>query len=54
MDARKAIGSLCVLWTGDVSGDGEVKYTNADNDRDIILSNIGGTIPTNTREEQLP
>jgi len=31
-----------------------VKYTGAANDRDIILSNIGGTVPTATRQEQMP
>jgi hypothetical protein len=34
--------------------DGAVKYTGAGNDRDVILNNIGGVIPTNTRIEQLP
>jgi hypothetical protein len=47
-DARKAIGDLRVLWAGDVSGDGVLKYTNADNDRDPILSRIGGIAPTMT------
>jgi hypothetical protein len=37
-----------------VNLDGVVKYTNANNDRDPILQNIGGVIPTNTRQEQLP
>jgi hypothetical protein len=47
-DARKAVGSLRVLWAGDVSGDGELRYTNANNDRDPILARIGGVIPTMT------
>lgn len=47
-DARKAIGALRVLWAGDVSGDGVLKYTNADNDRDPILARIGGVVPTLT------
>jgi hypothetical protein len=34
--------------------DGLVKYSGVGNDRDPILSNIGGTVPTNTRLEQLP
>lgn len=34
--------------------DGEVKYTGADNDRDVILVNIGGTVPTNVRYQQIP
>jgi len=37
-----------------VTLDGVVKYTGLENDRDIILVNIGGTVPTDTREEQLP
>ena len=28
--------------------DGPVKYTGAGNDRDPILTNIGGVVPTNT------
>jgi hypothetical protein len=31
-----------------------VQYTGANNDRDPILVNIGGVIPTNTRAQQLP
>ena len=38
----------------DVDLDGVVKYTGANNDRDVILQNIGGTVPTNVRVEQLP
>jgi hypothetical protein len=38
----------------DVNMDGLVKYTGANNDRDPILTNVGGTIPTNVRSEQLP
>lgn len=34
--------------------DGQVKYTGAANDRDPILQNIGGSVPSNTRVEQLP
>ena len=38
----------------DVNLDGVMKYAGSNNDRDPILVNIGGTIPTNTRAEQLP
>jgi len=31
-----------------------VKYTGTGNDRDVILFNIGGTVPTNNRVQQLP
>lgn len=36
------------LWPGDVNGDGLVKYVGSANDRDAILSAIGGANPTNT------
>ncbi|MEZ4739109.1 MAG: carboxylesterase family protein [Flavobacteriales bacterium] len=36
------------LWAGDVSFDGELKYTGAINDRDPILEAIGGNVATNT------
>ncbi|MEO8067428.1 MAG: right-handed parallel beta-helix repeat-containing protein [Flavobacteriales bacterium] len=35
-----------VLWLGDANNDGTVKYTGSTNDRDPILSAIGGTLPT--------
>ena len=38
----------------DVNMDGTAKYTGTGNDRDPILINVGGTVPTNTRTEQLP
>jgi hypothetical protein len=34
--------------------DGAVKYTGSGNDRDIILTTVGSTTPTNTRTQQLP
>jgi len=33
---------------------GIVKYTGTNNDRDPLLVNIGGTIPTNIRAAPLP
>ncbi|MCB0771118.1 MAG: hypothetical protein KDC00_12025, partial [Flavobacteriales bacterium] len=42
------------LWAGDVSFDGELRYTGASNDRDIILSTIGGSVATNTAGGYLP
>jgi hypothetical protein len=33
---------------------GTVKYTGSGNDRDPILQNIGGVVPTNVRLEQVP
>jgi hypothetical protein len=50
-NARKSItGSFPIqaLWAGDVSFDGQLIYTGQDNDRDPILSAIGGTVPTAT------
>jgi len=48
VDARKALpNGAMALWEGDVTGDGEVKYTGANNDRDPILQAIGGVVPTN-------
>jgi hypothetical protein len=36
------------LWAGDVTDNGEVKYTGGNNDRDPVLSAIGGVVPTAT------
>ncbi len=47
-DGRFANGSLRALWAGNTVGDGALKYTGANNDRDIILQQIGGTIPTSS------
>ncbi|MBK6410884.1 MAG: hypothetical protein IPF78_14550 [Flavobacteriales bacterium] len=38
----------------DANMDGTVKYTGADNDRDLLLLNIGGLSPTTVITEQLP
>ena len=42
------------LLPEDLDLDGLVKYTGASNDRDLILQNIGGQVPTALRQEQLP
>ncbi len=47
-DARKAVGSIQALWTGDVSFNKELKYTGSANDRDPILVTVGSTTPNNT------
>ena len=47
-NARKTIGSAMALWAGDVDGNGVLRYTGQDNDRDPILEIIGGSVPTNT------
>lgn len=41
-------GRQC-LWSGDVDHDGTLKYTGTGNDRDIILTTIGGTLPSNVQ-----
>lgn len=46
-NARKNVEGTMVLWPGDANMDGEVKYVGSGNDRDAILSAIGGVIPTN-------
>jgi hypothetical protein len=45
-DARKVSGSIVVLYSGNVLLDGRLAYTNQNNDRDPILSAIGGVVPT--------
>jgi hypothetical protein len=47
-DARKLVGGKSLLWSGNVNADDAIKYTGNANDRDPILINIGGTVPTNT------
>lgn len=47
-DARKQVGGTMVLWSGDVTFNGQVMYNGAGNDRDPILTTIGGTVPTAT------
>ncbi|MBL7983767.1 MAG: agmatine deiminase family protein [Flavobacteriales bacterium] len=47
-EARKTVGAVQVLWAGNVLRDGSIKYVGAENDRDPILTFIGGTNPNNT------
>ena len=46
--ARKVINNTAVLWAGDVTFNGTIKYTGAANDRDPVLQAIGGSLPTNS------
>lgn len=46
--ARKTVGSAQVLWAGDVTFNGQVKYTGSGNDRDPILLAVGSTTPNGT------
>lgn len=51
VDAQKDLFFTKVLWAGDVNHDGMIKYTgggNNANDRDPILTTIGGVVPTNS------
>ncbi|HMQ77882.1 MAG TPA: hypothetical protein PKE21_17355, partial [Flavobacteriales bacterium] len=47
-NALAVIGTRKALWAGDANGNGQVKYAGATNDRDAILTAIGGGTPTNT------
>ncbi|MEZ4740803.1 MAG: hemagglutinin protein [Flavobacteriales bacterium] len=47
-NAQQVLAGTYLLWAGDVNSDGTIKYTGSSNDRDPILSAIGGTVPTNT------
>lgn len=53
-DARVLKGSVACLWAGDVNGDGVISYTGQSNDRDAILIEVGGTVPTATTSGYLP
>jgi len=45
-NARKVSGASAFLWAGNVLPDDAIKYTGPANDRDPILSAIGGSVPT--------
>lgn len=47
-EARKTVGSLRVLWAGNVQRDDRLKYTGSGNDRDPVLTAVGGSVPTAT------
>lgn len=47
-DARAVSGTRALLWPGDVTSDGIVRYVGEGNDRDVILQAIGGSVPTAT------
>jgi len=47
-DARASLGlGRSALWRGNVFADQRVKYVGSNNDRDPILTQVGGTVPTN-------
>lgn len=47
-DARKAVGAVMTLWMGNGTANNDIKYTGTANDRDPVLTTVGGTLPTNT------
>jgi subtilisin-like proprotein convertase family protein len=51
-NAQKILEDARALWAGDVTYDRILLYTGAANDRDPILSTIGGSIPTNALSGQ--
>ena len=54
IDGRKTIGSVRVLWAGDVTFNHQVKYTGTGNDRDPILVRVGSTTPNSTVNGYFP
>jgi hypothetical protein len=46
--SRKQVGNTMLLWAGNVVRDSFLKYTGEGNDRDPILTAIGGVVPTST------
>lgn len=47
-EAQLDIAGTKIMWTGNVMLDDAVRYTGTNNDRDPILTVIGGVVPTNT------
>ncbi len=50
--ARVLKSSYYCLWAGDVTGNGQLKYTGAGNDRDPLLVAVGSTTPNATLTNQ--
>ncbi|MCB0793814.1 MAG: hypothetical protein KDB88_03680 [Flavobacteriales bacterium] len=51
--ATATVNGRRALWPGDVNSDGQVKYAGVNNDRDVVLSTVGGSVPTATITGQL-
>jgi hypothetical protein len=47
-NARASAFGRAALWSGDVSGNGQIKYTGSGTDRDPVLLLVGSTTPNNT------
>ena len=52
--ATNNVNGVRVLIAGDVTRNGQVKYAGSANDRDPILTRVGGTVPTATASGYLP
>jgi endonuclease/exonuclease/phosphatase family metal-dependent hydrolase len=52
--AEKSIGAVQVLWAGNAVQDHALKYTGTGNDRDPVLTRIGGSLPTATLSGYFP
>lgn len=53
-NARFPLGAAQLLYMGDCTGNGAVKYTGSGNDRDPILVRVGSTTPNNTVSGYFP
>jgi glucose/arabinose dehydrogenase len=45
-NAQATVDGRTALWAGDCNDDGTVRYTGSNNDRDLVLQAIGGSVPT--------
>lgn len=45
-NARKTVGTVRTMWSGETNKDGKVKFTGPANDRDAVLIAIGSSVPT--------
>ena len=52
--ATNNVNGVRVMVPGDVTRNGQVKYAGSGNDRDPILTRVGGTVPTATASGYLP
>lgn len=50
LEAHRVAGTTRVMWSGNAITDDRLKYTGAMNDRDPLLSRVGGTVPTGTMQ----
>jgi len=53
-EAQRVRAGVRLLWSGDTNADGVARYTGQDNDREPILVQIGGTVPTAITSGYLP